>query len=511
MFQKVFIIIFTLCIFLTTQIFSLQIDPQGELRFALGGEVSLLNPVLSTDTVSSAVEGVLFSGLVTVNEKLEMVPDLAKSWQVSKDGKIWTFYLRRNVKWHDGVPFSSADVKFTFDTILNPKVNSVRRSDYIIAGQPIKFLAVDKYTFRAILPQPFAPFLIHMGMGILPKHLLAGKDLNTADFNRRPVGTGPFKFLEWKTGDHITVVANANYYLGKPLLKSINYKIIPDENARLIAFEAGEIDAVDVPAKDYARMKAGEGALIVENDVLMYTYLGFNLANPKFGDRRVRQAIAQAINKQQIIGLVLRGLGLPANVPSAPASWAYAPGKKLVFDPVRARQLLNEAGVEELEFTVLVNQGNKEREKAAVIIQQQLKKVGIKMNIRVLEWSAMLKIVNAPKDPRDFEAVLMGWSLGLDPDAYSIWHSSQYPRGFNFIKYTNKQVDKWLEQGRTTVDRRARKKIYAQIWTTLAWDQPYVYLWYPKGVSAISHRVGGLAKPNPAGVFLHIEKVYIKK
>lgn len=497
---------------MVSSLFAAEVDPEGVLRFGLGGEVSVLNPILSTDTASSAVEGAIFTGLVKVNGKLEMVPDLAERWTVSRDGKVWTFYLRKNVKWHDGFPFTAEDVKFTFDSILDPKVNSVRRSDYIIDGKPIRFKVINKYTVQAILPEPFAPFLAHAGMNVIPKHLLEGKDINTAEFNRKPVGTGPFIFKEWKSGDHVTVVRNPDYYFGRPLLYAINYKVIPDSNSQLVALEAGEIDDSGIPPKDYNRMKTVKGIKVYEFDALTYTYLGFNLANPKFSDKKVRQALAYATDKDQLVSLIFRGLASPAYAPSAPISWAYSDDvPKFSYDPQKARKLLKEAGAQDLEFTILVNQGNKEREKAAVILQQQYKKVGVKVHVRVLEWSALLKIINAPKDPKDFEAVIIGWSLGLDPDGYSIWHSSQYPKGFNFIKYINPEVDKLLEAGRTTIERSARKRVYAKLWKLIAEDQPYIFLWYPKAVEGVSERVGGLSKPGPAGLFLNIEKIFVKK
>jgi len=487
-------------------------DANGRLIFALAGEVSVLNPILSTDTTSSAVEGAIFTGMTRVNEKLEVVPDLAESWQVSKDGKVWTFNLRRGIQWHDGFPFTAHDVVFTFNSILNPKINSVRRSDYIIDGQPIKFKALDNFTVQAILPKPFAPFLARSGMSVIPKHLLEDKDINTADFNRQPVGTGPFKFKEWVTGDHVALVRNDNYYLGKPKLAEILYKIIPNENSILVALEAGEVDEAGIPPKDYTRMKAKAGINVFEYDSLVYTYLGFNLANPKFQDKRVRQALAYATNKKQLVSLIFKGLASPAYAPSAPISWAYNDNvPKYEYDPEKAGQLLKDAGAQNLEFTILVNQGNKEREKAAVILQQQYKKVGVKVNIRVMEWSALLKIVNAPTGPKDFEAVLMGWSLGLDPDSYSIWHSSQYPRGFNFVDYNNPEVDQLLQLGRVTMDKEQRKQIYAKIWQLIADDQPYIFLWYPKSVAGIRERVGGLSEPGPAGLFLHLEDVFVTK
>lgn len=504
------ILIFSLLVF-TIPSHSLPF-PKAQLTFSLGGEVSVLNPILSTDTSSSAVEGPIFNGLTKINEKLEVIPDLAKSWKVSSDGKTWTFYLRDDVLWHDGKKFTAEDVKFTFDSILNPKVNSVRRSDYIINGKAIDFKVIDKYTIQAVLPKPFAPFLSRIGMGILPKHLLDGKDINTAEFNRHPVGTGPFKFAEWKTGNYVRLVRNDKYFGGKPLLDEILYKIIPNENSALVALEAGEADNAGIPFKDYSRIKAAKGIDVYEYDGLIYTYLGFNLKNPIFKNKEVRRALAYATNKKQLIGLVLRGHGSAAYCPSAPISWAYSDDvDKYPYNPELAKKMLAKAGYPNgFEFNILLNQGNKDREKAAVILQQQYKKIGVKVKLQVMEWSALLKIVNAPDDPKKFDAVLMGWSLGLDPDQYSIWHSSQYPRGFNFIGYKNTEVDRLVEKGRVAMDRKTRKLVYAKLNRIISEDQPYIFLWYPKVIEGVSARVGGLSEPGPAGLFLNIEKVFIR-
>ena len=492
-----------------------EADPEGRLVLALGGEPSILNPILSSDSASSAVEGPIFSGMIRFNEKLEAVPDLAESWKVSKNGLVWTFKLKKNVKWHDGAPFTADDVKLTFDSILDPKVNSVRRGDFIIDGKPIRFEVADKYTVRVILPKPFAPFLISAGMSIIPKHILSGKDINTAEFNRRPVGTGPFKFKEWLSGDHVRVTRNDDYYFGAPRLAEMIYRTIPDENSRLIALKTGEIDESDVPPKDYKAIKSVKGLNVFEYDTLVYTYFGFNLKSPLFRDKRVRQALAYATDKSQLIGLVLKGLGRAAYCPTSPVSWSYSDDvEKYPYDLAKARALLKEAGFDgkKLEFTVLVNQGNKEREKAAIILQQQWKKLDVTMHIRVMEWSAMLKIVNAAKDPKDFDAVIMGWSLGLDPDGWSIWHSTEYPRGLNFIGYDNPEVDRLLSSGRTTMDRAKRKGIYAKMNRIISQDQPYIFLWYPRSVTAVRDRVGGLLKdPGPTGPFLYIEDVFVRK
>lgn len=493
------------------------------LVFSLGGEISILNPILSSDSASSAVEGPIFNGLTKVNENLEIIPDLAKKWTVSKDGRIYTFYLRNDVFWHDGFKFNADDVAFTFNSILDPTANSVRRSDYIIEGKPIIFKSLGKYIVQAYLPKPFAPFLASTGMGILPKHLLYGKDINSSSFNQHPIGTGPFMFKEWVQGDRVELERNIKYFGGAPLLSRIIYRIIPDENSRLIALETGETHESDIPPKDYKRVKSIKNVKVFEYDSLVYTYLGLNLSNRIFSDKKIRQALAHAADKKQILNLIFRGLASPAYSPSNPVSWAYENNvNKYKYSLEKAKKLLDEAGWKLnrngarekngklLEFTVLTSQGNKEREKAAVILEWQYRKIGAKVNIKIMEWSALLKIINSPKDPKEFDAVIIGWSLGIDPDQYSIWHSSQYPQGLNFINYNNKKVDKLLELGRVTIEKTKRKKIYSQIQKIIAEDQPYIFLWYPKTIVAISDRVGGLSKPGPAGMFLNLEKVFVK-
>jgi len=489
--------------------FAANYDPNGRLVMSLGGEISVINPILSTDSTSSAIEGVIFTGLVKVDKNLNFIPDLAKSWKVSKNGLVWTFYLRKDVTWHDGASFTAEDAKFTFDTILNPKVNSVRRGDYIIDGKPIKFTVVNKYTLKALLPKPFAPFLSSASMGILPKHLLEGKVLDMSDFNRHPVGTGPFIFVEYKAGDHVIVKRNPKYYGGCPKLAEILFKIIPDENTSLVALRSGDIDETGVPPKDFHPMKHVN---LFKYDDLVYTYLGFNLRSPKFADVRVRRALSCAVNRKQLIGLIFLGQASPAYSPCAPISWAYSDAvQKYEYDPKKAKELLKQAGAKNLEFTVLINHGSKEREKAAIILQQQFERVGVKMNIKVLEWSALLKVINAKNDPKDFDAVIIGWSTGVDPDSYSIWHSSQYPKGLNFVGYKNPDVDKLLDAGRREQSKAGRKKIYARMYKDITNDAPYIFLWYPEVLAGVRDRVGGLSQPGPAGLFVDIEKVYIKK
>lgn len=500
-------------------------QPKDTLRMALSGEPSLLNPLLSTDTSSSSVEGMIFEGLIDVDRDLNYRPLLAERWLTTDQGKTWRFYLKQNVLWHDGKPFTADDVVFTFNKLLDPKTNTVRRSSYVINGQPIKIKKLNDHLLEIKLPEVFAPFELAMTMQIIPEHIYKNEDINRSKFNRAPIGTGPFKFKEWRSGSHIIVERNVNYHRGTALLEKIIFRIIPDTNTQLAALRRGEIDYCGVPPKDHKKLKNNKKLNIYTYDQLFYTYLGLNLANPYFKDKRIRQALAYAINKKQLIKTLFGDLARPAYCPSSPVSWAYTDKiMKFEYSPKKAKELLrsagfnpNELGVlqkdgQPLKFTLLISQGSRDGQRAAVIIQQYLKDIGIQMEIQVLEWSALLKKINAIQDPKDFDAVLIGWSLGVDPDAYSLWHSSEYPAGFNFIRYTNPQVDQLCIAGRRTTDKLKRKQIYQKLWPLIAEDQPYIFLWYPRSITAVSKKIGGHdTNPGPLGLIDDITRLYIKK
>ena len=386
------------------------------LRLNLGAEPSVLNPILSTDSASSMVNGLVFNGLMKVNQALAFEVDLAESYTVSPDGKTYTFKLKRTINWHDGTPFTAQDVIFTFEKILDKSTNTVRRGNYIINGKPIQIKAIDTYTVEFKLPQAFAPFISNMGMGIIPKHLYEGKDINTHPNNRNPIGTGPFILETWKPSQYIMLKRNPDYFTPVKLSK-IHLKIIPDERTALIALENNELDQSGIPHKDLPRFQDHSDIRIFQYEDLLYTYLGFNLKHPFFADLRVRQAIAHAINKQAIIDGVLKGHGKLADLPVSPLSWAYPnpnPFSGYPYDLKKSKALLTSAGFtlnestqilekdgKPFSFTLITNKGNKDREKTAQIIQMALKQVGIDMKIQLMEWSSFIKIVNTPIDQRN--------------------------------------------------------------------------------------------------------------
>jgi len=488
------------------------------------GDASNLIPMLASDSASHDISGLIFNGLVKYDKNLNLVGDLAESWEVSKDGLTITFKLRQGVKWQDGKEFTAEDVMFGFKTIINPNTRTAYAGDY---KEVKEAMVVDPYTFRVTYKRPFAPGLSSWGsLVVLPKHLLEGKDINTTPFSRKPIGMGPYRFKEWKTGEKIVLQANPGYFEGGPYIDGFIYRIIPDLATMFLELKAGGIDFMGLTPLQYKRQtdtyKMRRDFHKYKFLAFAYTYLGYNLKDWKFQDQRVRQAITYAINKEEIIEGVLLGLGLIATGPYKPDTPWYNPNvRKYPYDAEKAKKLLAEAGWKEsgsegilqkdgkpFEFTILTNQGNESRAKCAEIIQRRLRMVGIKVKIRTVEWAAF---INDFIDKKNFEAVILGWTLGQDPDLYDIWHSSKVgEKELNFISYKNKEVDALLEKGRYTFDQKVRKACYDRIQEILAEEQPYTFLYVPYALPIIHARFQGI-EPAPAGISYNIYKWYVPK
>ena len=499
-------------------------ENSNSLVLRLGAEPTFLNPILATDSASSSVNGYVFNGLLKVDPDMNLIPDLAETYVVSEDNKLITFTLKDTVLFHDGHKLTAEDVKFTFDTILDSKTNTVRRSDYIIDGKPIKFVVIDEKTIELHLPKPFAPLLYRLTMGIIPKHIYESEDINKSEFNQNPIGTGPFKFSRWEPAQFVLLKRNMSYFSDqKPKLDSVLLKIIPDTNTALISFEKEEIFSCSIPSKDFLRLSKLDYINSFRYYDLGYTYLAFNYENEHFNNKEVRIALTKAIDKQSIVKGVLLGYGKVAHLPTSPEMWTFPKSPfSYSFDVKKAKGILYNQGYrlnkktklleknnQPFEFKIITNKGNKDREKAAILIQKDLQELGIKVSIQLMEWSSFIAILNGQDSPKDYDAVILGWSLGLDPDAYSIWHSSQYPKGFNFIGYNNKLGDSYLIQGRLELDREKRKQLYQSMYEEIAKDVGYVFLYYPESLIGINKKVKGLSPVGPAGLFNPIESIYL--
>jgi peptide/nickel transport system substrate-binding protein len=486
-------------------------------------EATNLIPMLSSDSASHEVSGLIFNGLVKYDKDLTLTGDLAENWQISPDGLTITFYLKKGVKWQDGVEFTADDVMFGYKTIIDEKTPSAYKEDYL---QAKKCEVLDTYTFRVTYEKPFAPALSSWGsLVVLPKHLLEGKDITKVDFSRHPIGTGPFKFKQWLIGQKVTLTSNHSYFAGRPYIDNFIYRIIPDPSTMFLELKTGGLDWMGLTPLQYRDQTNTK--FFQENyrkfryPSFAYTYLGFNLKHPWFSDKRVRQAFAYAIDKEEIVKAVLFGFGSISTGPYVPNTWPYNPNvKKYEYNPQKAEALLKEAGWlknsrgilekdgKPFEFTILTNMGNPARVKTATIIQWRLAKIGIKVNIRELEWSTF---INEFIDKKRFEAVVLGWSIGLDPDQYDIWHSSKTKeKELNFVSFANKEVNELLERGRRTFNIEERKKAYFRIQEILAEELPYIFLYVPESLSIISSRFQGI-QPAPIGISYNIEKWYVPK
>jgi len=487
------------------------------------GEPSTLIPLLASDSASHEVAGYVYNGLLRYDKDLKLEGDLAESWEVSPDGLTITFHLRRGVKWHDGAGFTSRDVLYTYRVTIDPKTPTA----YADALKQVSRVdAPDPYTFRVYYRKPFAPALESWGMSILPAHLLEGKDITRSGLARHPVGTGPYIFKEWTAGQKITLEANPDYYEGLPYIGRYIYRIIPDNSTMYMELKAGGIDMMGISPVQYQRQTDNIEFRSRFNKYrypsFAYIYLGYNLRNPMFADKRVRQALTCAINKDEIVHGVLLGMGQVAHTPYKPGTWAYNPRvRDFGYDPQRARELLYQAGwrpragdgmLEKngtaFSFTILTNQGNDQRLKTAIIIQNRLKAIGIEVKIRVIEWASFLSQFI---DKGKFEAVLLGWTIGQDPDLFDIWHSSKTgPKELNFIGYRNPEVDRLLEEGRSTFDMEKRKRCYYRFQEILAEDQPYTFLYVPDALPVVSSRFRGIV-PAPAGITYNFIRWYVPK
>jgi peptide/nickel transport system substrate-binding protein len=485
-------------------------------------DVRTLVPILASDSASSDICGMVFNGLTKYDKDVHIIGDLAQSWDILEDGLVILFHLRKDVRWHDGMPFTARDVLFTYNKLIDPKVKTPYSGDF----ERIKSIeAADDYTVKVTYKEPFAPALSSWGMWIMPEHILKGADFGNTAFSRSPVGTGPYKFKTWKTGEKIELVSNHDYFEGRPFIDRYIYRIIPDDATIFLELQTQGVDLSTLSPLEYTRQTAGDFFRKHYNKFRYpgfgYTYMGYNLSDPKFKDVRVRQAINYAVNKEEMTKAIFFGLAEVTTGPFMRDSWAYNKDVKAApYDIAKAKELLAQAGWKmdkngwlakdgkEFEFTVLVNQGNGERQRSAEMIQKYLKDVGIRMKIRVVEWNTL---INEFLNKKRFEAVLMGWFLSRDPDNYDIWHSSKTREGeFNFVGYKNEEVDRLLTEGRRTFDESKRAAIYHRVHELIYADQPYLFLYNADMLPIVNLRFRNV-ETSPIGIGYNFIKWYVPK
>jgi len=490
---KNFIIIF---------IFFMEVFYANEFYRSISSSPNRVNPLLATDSASGEISGWIFNGLVKFNKNAKIVGDLAKEWSF-EDNKTLIFNLREDVKWHDGAKFSAKDVLFTYNLLNSKKITTPYSSDF---KEVKKVTLIDDYTIKIEYKKPYFKALSIWMMGILPEHLWKNeKNPMQSKLNKFAIGTGPYKMTKaFEVNKKIELIANNEYYEGKPKIDKQIYNYVGDEATEFLMLKSKQLDIGGLTPLQVSRQigkNFKNNFNIYERASNGYTYLGFNLRKAPFNNKKIREAIALAINKQELIDLLFFSHGKPCYGPFMPGTSVYPKDlKPLKYNPKKAKEILKELGYTKdnpLTFTITTNSNNDIRVKTVEIIQQQLLKVGVKVKIRVMEWQAFL---NTVVFPHKFDVVVLGWSLGLLPDAYSIWHSdSDKKGGFNFVGYHNKEVDKLIDKAKSQVNPSEFSVTYQKIFKLIANDHPYVFLYIPNSIAAVSKKVKGV-EPSIIGI-----------
>jgi peptide/nickel transport system substrate-binding protein len=471
----------------------------------LPDEMAHLNPLVSNDAYGRAIYEQIYESLLKRNNKtLEMGPGLAESYDISPDHLTYTFKIRDGVKFTDGVPLTAEDVKFSFDKLMDPAVDAADLRNYFISVERCE--VVDPLTVRFVCKEPYFKMLIELGedLKVVPKHIFETGDFNTHPNNRQPIGSGPFMMPPggWKTNQEITLVRNENYWGTKPHIVKRVYKIITDDNAAFQLLERGELDMMALTPDQWER-QASRPEFEAKFDKLAYyvpfhSYIGWNMRKPQLSDKRVRRALTMLLNRDLILDRIFYGMGMVVSNSFFIESIEYDKNlKPLPFDPAAAKKLLDEAGWKDtngdgvrdkdgipLRFEFLLGANNPEAEQMATVYKEELKKAGIDMTIRSLEWATFIDSIQK----RQFDACMLGWSLDPEQDPYQIWHSSQADKGSNYPGFKNAEADKIIEDARKEFDHAKRAEMYHRLSEIIDEEQPYTYLFCTKARAAIDKR-----------------------
>lgn len=448
----------------------------GTLTIALNGEIDTIDPHKSVTIVAFQVQQQIFESLVRLKPTLDDVePELAESWE-QPDDVTYIFKLRQGVKFHNGKDFKAEDVKFSFDRIMDEKTGSSRKPDFT----PVKSLeVVDDYTVKFTLNNPYGPFLSKLeSLRILPND-------PAMDITKTPIGTGPFVFVEWVTGQNITLKKNPDYWIkGQPLLDEVVFRPIPEPSTRVVELQSGNINMVnEVPFKDVETLKKDANTQVYAVNGVVRDHIGFNMDKPPFKDNpNLRKAIGWAIDRQTIVDSIMYGLAEASQVAIPKNNWGYDAKTEgaFGFDLAKAKEFYDKADPKPTDISVKVSPTYPEEIKMAELMQQDLAKIGINLKIEQREWSTWIDEV-VTKGDYEMEIVLI--SGGSDPDDFFYqWHHTG--EVFNLWRYSDPDMDKMLEDARASVDQAARKELYAKIQEKLIEDTPLVHIIYRQSVMA---------------------------
>ncbi|MCK9473508.1 peptide-binding protein [Sulfurimonas sp.] len=473
------------------------------LHLATSANPSRLNPILATDSSSSEITGFLFNGLVKYDKDLStIIGDLAEEFTF-EDEKTLLFKLRKNVKWHDGKDFTSKDVLFTYEVLISSKISSPYSSNFRFVES---VEAVDTWSVRVKYKQPYFKALETWMMGILPEHILRDEqNLMNSSFNTNPIGTGAYKLYQLEHSKNIILKAYDEYFEGRAKIDTISFHVIADPMTRFLMLKSSALDVGSIEPMQYEKQLSSDFFKkfnIYENISQSYTYLGFNLRLEKFQNPKVREALSLAIDRKELVDILFFGHAKVCTGPFLPGTKAFNESVKAPTQNIqKAKELLKEVGYDEANpftFEIVTSNASEIRPYAAQILQHQLKKSGVIVTLRVMEWQAFLNMVVFP---HKFESVLLGWGLSPTPDPYMFWHSDNDKQGgFNLVGYHNLKINKMIEDSQSIIDGEKLSVMWREMFKIITDENPYLFLYIPNAITTLNKEIKNI-EPAPSGIW----------
>ncbi len=466
----------------------------GHLYLRLNSNPTTLDPALITDVMGGGIAAKLFNGLVRFNENLDIVPDIARSWNLSQDQLTYTFRLRRNVRFSNGRKVTAEDVRYSFERVLMPRTKApltwvldrIEGANDFVTGKAtsvsgIRVLKDDTVALR--LQRPFGPFLSLLAMQtayVVPREEI---ERLGQDFGTHPVGSGPYVLTEWKHGQHLVLSANEDYFEGRPKLNGIYYRVIPEDLTAVVEFDTGRLDVFLIPSSEYRRYTTDPAwrDLVYGKPGLNTYYLGLNCTRPPFDDVRVRRAVNMAIDRQHILNTIFEKRGVLANGPIPPGLWKNdAWGRALAggysYDPKKAKALIQDAGAAGKKINIYIS-AEPDVIDIAEVIHEYLKNAGLQPQIIQRDWSALKQAVNKG-DPDAFW--LSWWADYPDPEnfLFPLFHSASVGSSGNRTRCLDQELDRLIETAQSTMNERQRYHLYHEAENRIIKNAPWVFMWH---------------------------------
>lgn len=490
----------------------------GTLVIGIAGDVDTFNPLFTSSALGLDVMHLTLLGLADLDGSGAFEPELSESWERSEDNLKLTYHLRKGIKWSDGLPISAYDVKFTYDLLMNPKVGSPRQGYTDLIK---KVTVQDSFTVLFEFAEAYPAEMFDTAGEIIPKHVFENvpiREVRTHNFGRHPLGNGPFVVNRWESNQFIELVANENYYGGRPYLDKVIFKVIPDATNRFTQLKTGEIDMLlNVSPEKVVQLKNDPDLELISIPGRVYNYIGYNEKNYLFKKAAVRRALTMVIDRKKIIDALLYGYGRECISPFLPMiTWAYNDHIAAIpYNIQKAKEILSQEGWtdsdgdgwldkngKKFQFTLKTSTSNQLRSDLAVIIQNQFKKIGVLADIQLLEWTTLLNDMRS----RKFDAYIGGLSSSLYIDPTPLYHSTA-TNMFNYVSYANPRVDELIEKGRVEMDQQVASVIWKKMQEIVYDDQPYTYLFWIDRVVAVKKKFQNVT-PITLSSLYQLEKWY---